>query len=294
MTFDQLEVLKAIVEHGSFRKASETLNRAQSAISYAVRNLEDELGFLIFDRSRYRSQMTPQGEAFFRKSQGVFQSLRELESYAKSLRQGCEPQVRLAVAALIPLKEIIKNLDQLKWRFPQTELKLVVEILGGDQLLMQDQVDLAITDIRAQNSQIESISLGYISLLAVVAKGHPLAKTLTKKKLELGPQELKTLPQIVLRSSPSAPNRSAGILNVSNLWSVSEFTSKKELLLAGLGWGYMPQHLILNELVTGRLVQILTDPYKVEIFLSWNKQKEMGPSTRFLWDACKTLKIQEF
>ena len=48
--FEELEALLAIVEHGSFRAASEKLHKAQSSVSYAIKNLEKDLGIEVFDK----------------------------------------------------------------------------------------------------------------------------------------------------------------------------------------------------------------------------------------------------
>ncbi len=287
MTLDQLEVLKIIVEKGSFKKASETLHRAQSAISYAIHNLEDEIGFALFDRSRYRSQLTTEGQAFLRKSKEVLQAFKELETYGKALQKGCEPQVRVAVSALLPLREIIKALDQLKWRFPQTEVKLVIDVLGGDKLLLKNEVDLALTDAKTTSAQLETCSLGKIKLWAVIGRSHPAAKL----KDKLRSSDLSAVPQVIVQSSPLAEERSAGVINQSNSWSVSEFSSKKELILSGLGWGYMPIHMIEEELKSEKLIKVEPEPFLAEIFLAKIKNKELGPSSDFLWQTFKKITV---
>ena len=63
VTLDQLLVLSKIAETGSFRAAAGVLHRAQSAVSYAIKNLEDELGVELLCRDQYRPTLTPAGEA---------------------------------------------------------------------------------------------------------------------------------------------------------------------------------------------------------------------------------------
>ena len=55
LTFDQIRVFLSVVDEGSFPKAAKSLNRAQSAVTYAIRKLEAEIGVPLFDRSAYRS-----------------------------------------------------------------------------------------------------------------------------------------------------------------------------------------------------------------------------------------------
>src|ERR1700681_4325601 len=55
LTLDQIRVFLSVVDEGSFPKAAKSLQRAQSAVTYAIRKLEAEIGVPLFDRSAYRS-----------------------------------------------------------------------------------------------------------------------------------------------------------------------------------------------------------------------------------------------
>jgi DNA-binding transcriptional LysR family regulator len=71
LTFDQIRVFLSVVDQGSFPKAAKSLKRAQSAVTYAIRKLEAEIGVQLFDRSGYRSVLTPAGRALLtRRSSG--------------------------------------------------------------------------------------------------------------------------------------------------------------------------------------------------------------------------------
>ena len=63
LTLDQVRVFLSVVDEGSFPKAAKSLQRAQSAVTYAIRKLEAEIGVPLFDRSAYRSVLTPAGRA---------------------------------------------------------------------------------------------------------------------------------------------------------------------------------------------------------------------------------------
>ena len=63
MTLEQLVVLNAIVEQGTFRGAAEHLNKAQSAISHMLKKLEDELGFAVLSRENYRPELTEKAKS---------------------------------------------------------------------------------------------------------------------------------------------------------------------------------------------------------------------------------------
>ncbi|MGC7974414.1 LysR family transcriptional regulator, partial [Salmonella enterica] len=63
LSLDQLRDFVQVADSGSFLAAARKLSRAQSAVSYAIATLEDQLGVLLFDRSGYRPQLTSPGVA---------------------------------------------------------------------------------------------------------------------------------------------------------------------------------------------------------------------------------------
>lgn len=66
LTFKQCTYLITIVEEGSFTAASEKLFIAQSALSRQIKNLEDDLGFSVFDRSDKRIKLTLAGSVLYK------------------------------------------------------------------------------------------------------------------------------------------------------------------------------------------------------------------------------------
>jgi DNA-binding transcriptional LysR family regulator len=275
MTFDSLVCFQTVVELGGFRLASEKLNKAQSAVSYSIKQLEDEIGFPLIDRSKYRSNLTSEGKAFFEKVKILIQNWHELQDYTSGLKKGCEPKIRIAISALLPLSPIMKGLKELKWRYPNTEVELIMDILGADRMLQKNEADLAISDVEGKLNKVESLKIGSLEML-------PVGQIKSEKKL----------PQIVVGSSNIAQDRSAGIINKNSLWRVSDFNTKKELLTHGLGWGYMPKHLIEKELRETNLEKLSYDKNIVEIYLLRNKEKKMGPSLKLLWDFYSQLKTR--
>src|SRR5688572_19141423 len=71
-SLDQLQVLIAVVDEGSFAAAGRRLNRATSAISYSVASLETQLGLELFDRTNARRpKLTNAGETVLAKARSV-------------------------------------------------------------------------------------------------------------------------------------------------------------------------------------------------------------------------------
>ena len=79
------------------------MHRAQSAISYAIKTLEQELGFSIFDRSSYRPTLTPQGKAIYQKTKILLEHVEDLRCLGEQLMMGTEPEVTLVINAMTPI-----------------------------------------------------------------------------------------------------------------------------------------------------------------------------------------------
>lgn len=260
MKYEQLRVLEAIVSQGTFRAAAERLNKSQSAISNAVKNLEDELQIEVLSRASYRPTLTQEGEVFYREALRVLQQMRELERTAGRLRAQEESELRLAVSGTLPLPPLLEALKDIGQRYPATHIRLSTENMGGPVArLMEGHADIAIA------------SLAGVSIDAV--ETHPVAETTIRPMAspefvaKIGGDSvsqaiLQTYIQVVVAGTGGQNfEQSRDLLAGGNKWTVTDFSSKKEVILAGLGWGGLPDHFTTNERRSGQLV-----PIRVESF----------------------------
>lgn len=278
MTLDQIRVLQTIVKSGSFRAASQELHRAQSAVSYAIRSLEDEVGFQIFNRDDYRPKLTLQGKAFLKKADDLIFQFHELEETTEFLKRGHEPEVRIAVSALWPLPTLIDVLKDFVGLFPHTKVKIIQDVLSNDEQLLEDHADIALGVVFNDQGLLTTQELFDVRMIPVCAAKHPLAKL--KNPTE---EQLSEHPQIIMASTlPS--KRSAGIINPHNVISVQDYLTKKSFLLAGLGWGMMPEHVIQEEIKKKTLFPLKQKAFSTKALIARHSQKELGPCGKFLWN----------
>lgn len=280
MTLDQLQVLQTIVKSGSFRAASQELHRAQSAVSYAMRTLEGELGFKLFSRDQYRPTLTPQGRAFLKKANDLIHQFDELGETADFLKRGHEPIIRLAVSALWPLPNLVSALKEFSSRFPQTEIKIIHDVLSNDEQLLEDHADLSLGTIFNEKGLLITEELFTVDMYMVCSAKHPLAKFKGKAPAA----ELKKYPQIVMSTTVKSSNRSGGIVNPENIISVQDLQTKKVFIEGGLGYGHMPEFAIKEEIKKKSLVTLAQKPIVLRASIGRHSAKELGPCGKFLWD----------
>ena len=111
VTLDQLRMLVAIVDTGSFTAAAKKVQRGQSAVSQAIANLEFQLDLKLFDRSTKRPRLTDAGATIVGDARAVIDRSDALKAKARALSGGLEAQVSLAVSMLAPIDGIADTLQ---------------------------------------------------------------------------------------------------------------------------------------------------------------------------------------
>src|SRR5262245_9694655 len=97
ITLDQLRVLVAVDEEGSFSAAARKLRRVQSAVSTAMANLEDQLGLPLWDRTAKIAKLTDRGQSVLAASRRVLAEVDALKRLAAGMVMGVEASVSLCV-----------------------------------------------------------------------------------------------------------------------------------------------------------------------------------------------------
>src|SRR6201996_6508762 len=177
-TLDQIAVFLAIVETGSFAGAARKLGRANSVISYAIANLEGQLGVTLFARSgTARPRLTDAGRAILADSRGLAIALDGLLAKARGLTSGLEAEVSLVVDVMLPAKRLVKTLDEFRKQFPTVALRLRVEALGAvTQAVMEGSASFGVSGpLEMASDLLTRGPAGSVKLLAVAAPDHPLA-----------------------------------------------------------------------------------------------------------------------
>ena len=138
-TLDQLLVLLAVVETGSFTAAAKRLGRATSAVSYAIDTLERQLALSLFDRGTTRKpKLTQHGEAIVSEARAVAHSVETLRARVRGFLDQLEPEVSLAVDSMLPGNRLTALLRDFHAQFPTVPIRLFVETLGGVERVVRN------------------------------------------------------------------------------------------------------------------------------------------------------------
>lgn len=285
-SLDQLRIFLAVVDEGSFNKAARRMGRAISAISYGVAALEAQLGLSLFYREGSRRPvLTPAGQAVLAEARAVASEVDGLMAKVRSLHQGLEAELSLAVDVMAPGDVLADVLREFQIMFPTVTLRLYTEALGAVAALVLDgQADLGIGGpVIADHPQLERQILGAVELVPVAAPSHPLAR-----KGRVRPGEARQHLQLVLTDrSPLTAGRDFSVLSPKS-WRLADLGAKHALLLQGIGWGNMPRHAVAGELATGALVTLNlpeTPPLAYALNALWRRDRPPLPAACWVLEA---------
>jgi DNA-binding transcriptional LysR family regulator len=285
-TLDQLQVLLAVAETGSFSAAGRKLNRAQSVISYTIANLEAQLEVKLFTREGTREpQLTEMGKAVLEDAQRMTGVLQRIRSRVEHHRQGLESEVALSIDVALPAPVLIAVLKAFEARFPTVALRLSVGTLG----LIVDQVMKGEADIGAggiTDADVRLIELGQVSLVPVAASSHPLARLGRAVRQE----ELRDHVQLVVTDpSQRTKGKDFGVF-AYRTWRLTDMHTKHLMLREGIGWGSLPPWMIADDLAQGRLVKLELEAFsgaRGPLYAMHRNDRNPGPAASWLIAALK-------
>lgn len=295
ISIEVLETLDAIERRGSFAKAAEELNKATSAISYAVQKLEEQLDISLFQRLGRRSVLTTAGRLILVEGRDILQTTRRLADKAKEVATGWEPRISVGLESLHSYPDFFSVLNDFLQEFPTVEIDISECVLnGGWEALEQGRVDLLVGSPGPVPSQkgYRSVAIGRVELVPVIAAKHVLAEHFFAKKLhkELDDKQnldsvMGQLRRIVIHdTSFSGIARSEGLSSDGQMLYVQNIDQKTHAILAGLGIGNLPKNRIQGYLDEGTLLPLgIEQKDNAESFLAW-KISNKGKGLRAITD----------
>lgn len=272
VTIDVLETLDAIERRGSFAKAAEELNKATSAVSYAVQKLEEQLDIALFQRQGRRSVLTPAGQVILAEGRDILQATSRLANKAKEVANGWEPRIRIAIESNQSYSVFFTVLHEFLLAHPTIEMDVRECVLnGGWEALERGVVDLIIGSpgpVPAQKGY-RAIPLLGVDLVPVIAASHAMAdKVSSSERLE---PVLSQLRRVITHDTSTVDiTRSAGLNDDGNVFYVQNIYQKVAAIRAGIGIGHLPRECIQEFLNNGELIPLLLSPQpNVENVMAW-------------------------
>ena len=286
LTLDQFAVFLTVVREGSFAAAARRMNRAQSTITYTIQKLEEQSGLVLFDRSAYRPVLTEAGTALLPRAKQILDDVDAYRRHVREITNGLEAVVTVVIDLHAPSDFLPRTLDGFRRAFPSVEIRIHNEpIAAAISALCERVADIGLlVEAMPLPAELERRSYGHVDVVPVAAPTHPLGQI----KEQCSPEILRSYTQLVFSSGVDATNDRDDVHCV-NCWRLNNLEMKRELILAGVGWGRLPRPTIAQDLAAWRLVEL--SPERLEgadvvsefpLVLAYLKSRPLGPAARWL------------
>ena len=287
VTLDQARSLDALARHGTFAKAAAALGRQHTAVLAAVRAMEAQTGVTILDRTGYRTKVTPAGELVLAQCRRLLEAERELVALCDVLRTGWEPRLGVVLDGVVPAAPVLRVVGALAREKVPTRLRVTTEFLGGvEEAFTRDDADLMVSVLPPQTVALRGDPMAPIRALLVARKDHPLVR----RGAAVSDDDLCAEVLLMVRGDDPRLQLSTASLAVSTVVHLNDFHGKKTSLLEGLGYGWMPEHLIAPELRRGTLARVRWKAGSAHTFqphVYHRAHRTLGKAARRVLDALR-------
>jgi DNA-binding transcriptional LysR family regulator len=253
---DQIESFLAIVTYGGFHKAAEALHVSQPAISGRVRALEASLGAELFVRGRARPQLSPAGKALRPHAEQLLRTV----AMARQAIHELQPQTAGALRIAASLSVCTYLMPDVMQEYKAANPKVMVHLRSGNsvqvlRMVLEGEADIGVA--RSLNHpEVETMTLRDDPLVLV---GHRAHRAASKQQVSL--EEVEEWPLIFYDRGSSDWTLTQGLFRRAGLLpnvvlEVETIEAAKRMVERKLGFSFLPQIALTQELRQGKLVSI--------------------------------------
>ncbi len=281
ITLEHARALDALDRHGTFAGAATALRRGHTSVLYLVRTLEDALGFAVVDRSGYRTRLSAQGRRILEGCRAMLAAEAELGATVAELRAGWEPAIAVVFDGVVPIEPLLRAVGRLVAERVPTRIDVRAEFLGGvEDAFEQLHADLMIAVLPPRTLQLSSIKLPTVVASLVAHADHPLAR---------GRHDVRAIRKhllLTVRGSDPRLELPTSAIEPHSTIHLNDFAGKRAAILAGIGFGWIPDAMISRDLASGRLRRVRWTRSSRHVFHPrLYHPNSPGPAARRLIDA---------
>lgn len=302
MTFKDVLYVVTIYDEGSFSAAARKLYISQSALSQAIRKLEQELNLELFLRSGSSSSPTNACRLFVEQGRQVLQVWNQFESEMHLYAQRRQSDLTVGLPALL-LKNLLPFFGP---RFESASPGTVLEVLEErsntlEKLAAQESIDLCVVRGPLQNTALASVRVLQPELLLAVPKDHPFCQRHPYKGLDrleaVDLTELKEEPFSLLKHQRiehvwKPLFQTAGfepkIYRYSSMWS-----NIVDYIQSGKSVGFIDEVVVLHEPREDKIAyyRLNTGPITRDILVAYHPGKHLSATEQLFIDILRSFPL---
>jgi len=281
---EYLRALIATDRNGSLSAAAGELGITVSSVSYAIRQLEDNLGECLLNRDNYRVSLTEAGRVAVEHGAEILRLQSSLEAEVHHIARGWERELTIAFTNMLRSVALYDWLAQFYQLNSGTRVRIIREVYSGTwDALYDKRADLVIGAVGRPPHEVDVcyVPMGRRQLYLAMHSEHPLAELPEPLRME----------QVTAHRLVDAGDSSRLMSGVSNgavfsshdQLTVPDLFAQKEAILNGIAVGFMPLHLIEDEISQGRMLvrEVENRECSVELFACWRRSSRGRALTWF-------------
>ncbi len=265
------------VEKGSFTKAAEALNYAQSSVSKMVADLESEWGMTLLERSKNGVRLTSAGEQLLPYLRRLLSGYAELEGQVCRMKGIESGVVRIGTFASVAIHWLPKLFAGLQRDYPGIECEMLLGDYGEvERWIDEGRVDCGFLRLPTL-PKFDTVLLKRDEYKAVLPVGHPLAE-----KPTVAVEDLEGVPFLLLEHG--GKTEVSALLETHGVHPDIRFTTWEDFAIMamaerGLGIGILPE-LILRRIPYRVAIRPLAEPFYRQIGLAMKDRAHLTPAVR--------------
>ena len=290
MTLDQIKMFVTVANLGSVAAAAQSLCKTQSAISISLKRLQEELNLELLHREQYRLTLTQAGHKLLRHCEFLLKQQLNIETIAQHLASGLEAKIHIVYETICHSDLIFSAVTEVQKSYPLTELYLSAENnLGAIKSLIDGRSDMAISpwmDRFHELADFETLPFSRFKIITVIHK----KALLHTNAMPTFVNELAHLPLLMPQTMLFQLDleRLLGFVSPSQI-RTNDLWAQKAMLMNGAGWGYIPKHLIENELANGEPLELQMEQVNFDVYgenrIVKLANKNLGVTGNALWQS---------
>lgn len=254
---DELKVFVSVVESGSFSRAAEQMQMANSAVSRTIKKLEGKLGIALLTRTTRQLALTQEGERYFRHVQRFLQEMTSAESELIESLQAPNGLLRVDAATPVILHLLMPMIKPFRARYPE----ITISLISSESFinLIERKVDVAIRAGNLTDSTLRARLLFNSFRKLVASPGYLAEYGIPKTVAELAQHHCLGFadPSRLNRWPVSQENGEP----YDSRWEISSNSGEtiKQLCLNGNGIACLSDYMIDREIAEGKLIEVLAE-----------------------------------
>lgn len=277
-----------VVDQGGMTNASKHLYIAQPTISKAIKDLEEELGMPLFDRSKRQLSLTDAGQIFYQKSKEILALYHNLPTEMNHILDLETGHISIGLSAVMNMNKFIQILGEFHQQYPKVTFNFIEN--GGKTIeaqLANDEIDIGITTLPVDKTMFNSMPLYQEDLRLILHQEHPLAQKDVVKMANLEDEDFILFNEnFYLNDKIIEAAKNAGFVP-KTISKISQWNFIENLLNAHLGVSILPENII--KILDHNFANVyIDDPaMRWELGVIWRKDKYLSHATRKWIDFMK-------